>query len=105
MRAAWPAFFSGTSEPAAAAHGLAVDRDVREAQGVADGVDPVGEAVLESQRVQRGEDPVEGIMGRGPLGSVRPRDCNQISLERPKRAMASQERAPLSLRFFRLAMP
>src|SRR5262249_15899230 len=38
---------SGAVGPAAAANGLAVDRDVDEAQGVTEGVDPAGEAVLE----------------------------------------------------------
>src|SRR5262245_59667366 len=54
----------GAVGPAAAAYGLAVDRNMKEAQGITDGVDPAGEAVLEGQRVQRREDSVEGVMRR-----------------------------------------
>jgi hypothetical protein len=52
------------------AYGLAVDGDMAEAQFTTDGVDPGGETALESVRVQRGEDAVEGVVRGDAMGQA-----------------------------------
>ena len=49
---------------------LAVDGDVADPQGVADGGEPGQQAALQGQRVEAVEDALEGVVGRHAVGQV-----------------------------------